>query len=330
MNFRPHKWLNGGHLQTVIGKFTEQRIVPARAERVAVHFDDGDETYVELDPPTGKQDALGKKSVVFLFHGLGGSARSGYLTRLSHKLTSMGYHVARVNHRGAADDAAHLAKRIYHCGSTDDASTIISSVCRGRDFQEIQLVGYSLSGAVLLNLAGRGFGRIDDIKSKIKGVTAVCPPMDLEASSKAMTKRENFYYDIYYSRFLKKKAQQLCVSHKSERYPNLPSRVSVREFDEFFTAPVAGFASRLDYYSRCSPKDVLDSVDVDTFILQSSDDPVVPFESIGSTKNPRVTISIQPSGGHMGFLSQEKTAWGDRRWMDHAVIEWLRARSGNS
>jgi len=330
MKFRPHKWLNGGHLQTVIGKVTEQRIVPDRAERIAVQFEDGDETYVELDPPTGNSNNLTKKSVVFLFHGLGGSARSGYLTRLSHKLTSMGYHVARANHRGAAEDAAHLAKRIYHCGSTDDASTIIRTVVETRDFQEIQLVGYSLSGAVLLNLAGQGFKNAAVIKAKIKGVTAVCPPMDLEASSRALTKRENFYYDIYYSRLLKKKARQLHGAHKNEQYPRLPSRVTVREFDEVFTAPVAGFASRLDYYTRCSPKAVLDQVEVDTFILQASDDPVVPLESIGSTKNPRVTISIQPSGGHMGFVSHEKTSWGDRRWMDHAVIEWLKARSGNT
>jgi predicted alpha/beta-fold hydrolase len=39
-------------------------------------------------------------------------------------------------------------------------------------------------------------------------------------------------------------------------------------------------------------------------------------------KSDAVHLAVEPSGGHMGFVSQNPTEHGDRRWMDLAVLRW--------
>ena len=38
-----------------------------------------------------------------------------------------------------------------------------------------------------------------------------------------------------------------------------------------------------------------------------------------------VTLYLyQPKkGGHMGYIARQVTPYGDRRWMDYAVLEWV-------
>jgi predicted alpha/beta-fold hydrolase len=319
--FKPHIMLRGGQLQTIVGSLSSKRTEHQTQQKILVTLSDGDQTYAELDCPRVKNE--NNDCLVVVFHGLGGSAQAPYLTRLSRKLCSLGFAVARANHRGACDETAHLAKGLYHCGSSNDAMEIVDAVFKAGHYKRLGLVGFSLSGAVILNLVGRNARKKFAWNESLKSVVAVCAPMNLEESSKSLARLRNVHIDLYYSRMLRKKALQLISDHGPSRYPKIPKSFTLRDFDEFFTAPVAGFLSRVDYYNQCSPQNIIDDIDIPTLILQSTDDPVVPKDSIGSTKNPHVCIDVQQGGGHMGFVSQAKTRFGDRRWMDVAIIDWL-------
>ena len=37
----------------------------------------------------------------------------------------------------------------------------------------------------------------------------------------------------------------------------------------------------------------------------------------------KVTLYQPKKGGHMGYIARQVTPYGDRRWMDYAVLEWV-------
>jgi predicted alpha/beta-fold hydrolase len=61
-------------------------------------------------------------------------------------------------------------------------------------------------------------------------------------------------------------------------------------------------------------------------VITSKDDPFVNYKSyLQSSGSPNVKLHIEESGGHMGYLSNEKTPLGNRRWLDYAINETLKA-----
>jgi predicted alpha/beta-fold hydrolase len=318
--FVPHRMAKSGQLQTIIGKMTEPKIELPRAEMVSIQFADGDQTYVEVDHPTHGDIDLAP--MVIMMHGLGGSSNSSYLSRLAHKLSTNGWRVVRANHRGAGRHAIHLARGIYHAGSTSDVRVMMNEINRRYPRAPKLMVGFSLSGAILLNLLADLSGAEAD-HWMLKGGMAVCAPLDLEQSSLAMMKVRNRHLDVFYTRMLKARALSLKKYFPEISYPVLPERLNLRIFDEVFTAPMGGFKSRNEYYELNSPLHKLSALRLPTMILQAADDPVVPANVYRNLKlSPELRIAVENGGGHMGFLSRQRTEHGDRRWMDLAVMRW--------
>src|SRR5262249_25022086 len=78
-----------------------------------------------------------------------------------------------------------------------------------------------------------------------------------------------------------------------------PRRLSLRQFDDLYTAPRWGYADALDYYGRASALPWVAKSRVPTFLLTARDDPFVavePFETIPPAPHRKVHIS--PCGGH--------------------------------
>jgi predicted alpha/beta-fold hydrolase len=68
----------------------------------------------------------------------------------------------------------------------------------------------------------------------------------------------------------------------------------------------------------------LDRIQRPTVILTSADDPFVPAISYREARtSASVHLHIEPVGGHMGYLSREKTPLGTKRWQDYAVDQTL-------
>jgi predicted alpha/beta-fold hydrolase len=91
--------------------------------------------------------------------------------------------------------------------------------------------------------------------------------------------------------------------------------------DEQFTAPLSGFAGADDYYRQSSACRVCDQIEVDTLVLTSADDPMVPIGCF--TDDSRIWSSsthllVSPGGGHVGFIARN----GDY-WMDQVLDRWF-------
>ena len=114
---------------------------------------------------------------------------------------------------------------------------------------------------------------------------------------------------------------------------------TVRQFDEYFTAPHFGFRDASDYYHRASAMRVIDRVRVPALIITAEDDPFVPVEPFRNPElasNPHVTLVVTRHGGHCGFAADPRGDADDGYWAEHQIIEFgsaamnRRAKSGPS
>ena len=98
---------------------------------------------------------------------------------------------------------------------------------------------------------------------------------------------------------------------------------TILEFDDLYTAPVAGYKDVDAYYSDCSAKGYLEKISVPTTILCAADDPFIETSIFKSVRmSSSIELNTPDFGGHMGYLSSRLTALGDYRWMDFMVCDW--------
>jgi predicted alpha/beta-fold hydrolase len=112
-------------------------------------------------------------------------------------------------------------------------------------------------------------------------------------------------------------------------FPDLPRydlhpEMSLRAFDDRYTAPVNGFRDAAHYYAESSSAPYIPRIRVPALILTAQDDPFVdpaPFEEL-RTSDP-VRVCITHSGGHVGFIAAD-----GQRWAERVVADWLIATLG--
>jgi hypothetical protein len=96
-------------------------------------------------------------------------------------------------------------------------------------------------------------------------------------------------------------------------------------FDNVFTAPLHGFKSTEDYWSRASAKPHLHQIRLPALVVNARNDPFVPAWSLPRQRDvgSRVTLWQPAHGGHVGF--PKGPIPGHVRSMPEAVGGWLAA-----
>src|SRR5262249_20175406 len=138
---------------------------------------------------TGPREA---RPALLLLHGLGGSDRSAYLLSAGRHAYALGWHVVRMNMRGAGDGEA-LCPRLYNAGLDLDLLAAVREVARHTP--RVAVAGFSLGANVALLLLGR---RRDRLPGALAAVAAVSPPLDLAACAQALERVENHLYQRYF------------------------------------------------------------------------------------------------------------------------------------
>ena len=122
---------------------------------------------------------------------------------------------------------------------------------------------------------------------------------------------------------------------------NLDKMKTFREFDGDFTAPIHGYASADDYWTRASSKPGLSKITIPTLLINAANDPFLapdcyPYKA--AQENPNFYLEIPSHGGHVGFVSfnlrrgygrhvgQNKTYWSEHRAMEF-VEETIKSQS---
>jgi len=296
--YSPAWWLPGPHARTIWGRFFRRTPpLPTRVERWETQ--DGDFIdLVRLDAPVGAPHLV-------MLHGLEGTARSHYVRGLFLEAARRGWAADLLLFRGCGREL-NRAPRFYHSGETGDVDTVARNLLSADASAPFVFAGVSLGGNVLLKWLGE-LG--DSVDRRIVAAAAVSVPFDLARASRHIDRGFSRVYQRHFLRSLRKKALA-----KLDRYPNLVSRERVEfartlyDFDDVVTAPVHGFSSADDYYTRSSSIRFLSRVRVPTLLLSAVDDPFLPRDVLEqvrdvATDNRHIEIEFLPKGGHVGFIS---------------------------
>jgi len=309
------------HLATLAGNFWPRKFDGSGYEwlRVEYETEPGVRILVEENRPPGVS-----RGEVILQHGLEGSSRSGYLISLAHTLCLQGFTVHRVNMRGCGGSEP-LSASLYHSGLTHDLRFLLNQLRdagRGPRF----LCGFSLGGNVVLKLGGEiGLAPA----GLLQGLAAVSTPIDLAACVRALAKPANWIYEQKFVRSLKARYLRRHAAFP-HLFPldGLDKVRTIYEFDDLVTARAFGFGTAGNYYATQSSWQFIGAIQTPTLLIQSIDDPLIPFEIYRSrevTSNPHVQLRAVPHGGHLGFLARSK----QRFWLDVVLNEWISAHARN-
>jgi hypothetical protein len=241
------------------------------------------------------------------------------MVRLAGKLYERGLRAVRVNHRGCGSGTG-FARRPYHSGRSDDVRTVLEWLAREQPPSPVTLAGFSLGGNVVLKLAGEDGS---SPTANLDSLLAVAAPIDLDACATLIEQPRNRMYDSYFVRRLVADARERQRFFPDLPPPDFPSRMTVRIFDDYYTAPRSGFRNSADYYARASSAPLVARITVPTLMLTARDDPfiaVAPYEALPSSSE--LELHITEHGGHLGYLGFTGRAW-DYRWMDDVLLDWI-------
>ncbi|GJM13074.1 MAG: hypothetical protein DHS20C12_14770 [Pseudohongiella sp.] len=320
-DFIPSWWLPEGHSQTLWRKFSPAKKVVHRRQRI--ELDDKD--FIDLDWTTLDPNKSKNKTIVFFLHGLCGCSRSSYILAMQSLLNDQGIASVAMNFRGCSGETNRLA-RAYHSGVSEDVNEVFGKLAAEYPENNFVFVAYSLGANVLLKWLGE-----TETHPNIRKAVAVSTPFALEYCSQAMLQGVSRVYGQYFVRRLTKDfriKQQFLQSVNSEEAERLQELGDTRgissiwEFDDRITAPLHGFEGAQDYYRRCSSSAFLGSIAVDTLLIQSKNDPMIPLKSIpdAAMLSPRVQMQLTEKGGHVGFVSSKPD-----NWLEQRILNFLQA-----
>ena len=311
--YRAPGWLQGGHAQTI---YAAMLIPRPRVDYRRTQWDAPDGDFIELDWVDGPADA----PLVVLFHGLEGSSRSHYAQSLMHHVRVHGWRGVVPHFRGCGGRPNRLP-RAYHSGDLHEVHWILERMAVQAGAAPCFAVGVSLGGNALLKwLAAQGAVA----RTWLHAAAAVSAPVDLQVAGHGLGRGFNRFYTWHFLQSLKPKSLQ-----KLRRYPGLYDARKVArarnlyEFDELVTAPLHGFASADDYWTRASSKPELHRIELPTLLVHARDDPFLPGSHLPRPHevSPHVTLEYPDGGGHAAFVTGAFP--GRLEWLPHRLLEFF-------
>jgi predicted alpha/beta-fold hydrolase len=317
-DYRSPRWLPGGHLQTIWPSLFSRRHPgpPPVYQRERWATPDGD--FVDVDHLPGHAG----QPLLVLFHGLEGSSASHYAQAFAHVAQQAGWHFAVPHFRGCSGEL-NLAPRAYHCGDFEEIGWLLQRL-RQRHGAPVHAVGVSLGGNALLRWAEEQGATAAETA---RAVCAISSPVDMHAGGHAIGRGFNqLVYTRMFLRSMKPKALAKLTQHPGlfDRERLLAAR-TLFEFDEVFTAPLHGFASANDYWTRASAKPRLREIRIPALLLNARNDPFLPAQALPTAQDAGSHVTLwQPAhGGHVGFA--DGSLPGHLLTLPEAVLRWLRA-----
>ena len=294
-NYQPPFLFKYRHFNTMYSTLFRKINIKYQREKIGTPDDD----FINLD-----WQKKGHSKLVILCQGLEGSSDSIYVKGMSKAFLAANFDIVAYNYRTCGGET-NRRLRAYHAGATDDLHTVIEHIIKTNSYQEIALVGFSLGGNLVLKYIGENPAKVPAI---IQATVAISAPVDLECCSYEIAKSHNF---IYNQRFLKKlrvkiKDKTALLETNGYDVEKLLSAKDFLEFDNWFTAPVHGFESAIDYYRKNGAKQFLKNIKTPALLINAKDDPFLAKEAFpyeAAQKNSYFHLLTPKYGGHVGFVT---------------------------
>jgi predicted alpha/beta-fold hydrolase len=254
--------------------------------------------------------------LLIVLHGLGGVVENYYLVAAARAADQAQLSCLRLHMRGAdggGDD-------FYHAGLTDDLHAALGSPALSR-YRHVYVLGYSLGGHVSLRYA------TEPGDPRVRGVAAVCPPLDLSACVEAIDRPAGAVYRHHMLRSLKQAYAKVAAKRP---VPTPPSRVnsvgSIRRWDDLTVAPRWGFRDAQHYYAEASVGPRLSLLRVPSLLVFAEQDPLVPTWTVRPSLQsllPPSEVRFVPRAGHLGFPSSLDLGQDGPLGLEPQILSWL-------
>ncbi len=321
-DYRPPRWLPGGHAQTVFPAFFRALPRPA-SERRRISTPDGD--FLDLDLSRGLGGFLRKPGLIILSHGLEGHSRRQYILGMSRIFLRRGWDTLAWNQRFCSGEP-NLTPRLYHSGETGDLQTVIRyAVSLG--YHKIVLAGFSMGGNQILKYLGESAG---EIPGQVAGAVAFSVPCHLASCSVALCEPSNRLYMANFMRTLRRKMYEKHLQRPGYLdVSGLDEMKDFREFDGRFTAPAFGFASAEDYWEKAASLPFLSRINLPALLVNALNDPFLPKECYpfdAARASSSLYLETPEEGGHTGFTPADGCPGPDKRvpyWSETRALRFV-------
>jgi uncharacterized protein len=100
------------------------------------------------------------------------------------------------------------------------------------------------------------------------------------------------------------------------------------QFDNLVTAPLHGFDSADDYWTRASSKSELQRIQLPTLLVHARNDPFLPGRFLPGVAevSQSVTLEYPDTGGHAGFVTGPFP--GRLEWLPRRLLEFFEQARG--
>jgi predicted alpha/beta-fold hydrolase len=318
--FKPAFGLKNRHFQTLYSALF-RKAEPLHVEVETYTLEDGD--FLECHWSNKPKDDS-NRPIVILFHGLAGSGKSPYIVGVMQELKKNGFASVIMHFRGCSGKENKLP-RSYHSGDSGDALSWIKTVASRFPNSKLFGVGYSLGGNMLLKLLGE---KAD--KSPLVAAVSVSAPLQLDICADAMNRGFSKLYQHILLKDLNLSLEKKFDKHDMSKYVNIKKNdvknlKTFWDFDEAYTAPVHGFTSAQDYYTRCSSRQFLKDIRTPTLIIHAEDDPFMTTDILPTQEELSKTVKFELSayGGHVGFIGG--TFFKPDYWLEKRVVEYFKS-----
>lgn len=306
---RPKQFFSG-HMETIYPALF--RKVPQVGLPKRQRIKTLDEDFLDLD-----WWQKGNKRLVILQHGLEGSSDRAYILGMSKIFQQHDYDVLAWNFRSCGGEM-NLTKRYYHSGATEDLDHVVQEVLPLYD--DITLIGFSLGGNLTLKYLGE-----TQRDAKIKRAVVISAPLDLAAGAENLKTLKGYIYEKRFLGNLKRKVMEKSIHLPEDIDKSLLKMVrSLKDFDDYYTAPLHGFKDAADYYTQCSSRHFLKDIKIPTLIVNALNDPILSKESFDHslTKDLKnVFLETTTHGGHVGFIlfNGDGYYWSEKRALEFCL-----------
>ncbi|NRA92937.1 MAG: alpha/beta fold hydrolase [Psychroserpens sp.] len=303
----PFQFKNGFVATVYSGLF--RKITDFEQSRERIDTQDGD--FLDLDWSYASEPS---DQVIILLHGLEGHGQRPYVTGAAKLFNQNGVDAVCVNFRGCSGEGNRFYHS-YHSGATQDLDDVVNH-CISKGYQNIFIKGISLGGNITLKYLGEG----RKLPSEIKSAIAISVPVHLNGSATELHRLKNKAFAI---RFKKHLVDKLKI-----KLAQFPDRISVteinsiktlRDFDEVYTSQAHGFKDALDYYTKCSSLQFLNTIEVPTLLINALNDSFLSHECFPvkeAKSNGNLFLEMPKFGGHVGFIKSDNIYYNEQRALD--------------
>jgi uncharacterized protein len=266
--------------------------------RERIDTPDGD--FLDLD-----WAAQGSMRLIVVLHGLESSTEGAYVKGMLRRFYREGWDGLGLNFRGCSGEM-NRSLRTYHIGETEDLDWVLQHVLALNRYREIVLIGFSLGGNVVLKYLGeKGSQAYPEIR---KGI-AISVPCDVLSANEEFNKLKNWIYLYRFMGSLNPKMHEKARLFPHQFQVTIPKPRNFGEFDGAFTAPVHGFDSAEDYWTRNSSLLFIPSIQIPTLLINAQDDTFLSPQCFpyALAEHSNFFHFLAPRyGGHCGFYTPGK------------------------